>query len=63
MRRFLKPLLLPLIALLFAGPALAAGIADISNKDAVAGLKAALSDGSAAAIGKLGAENGFFNNA
>ena len=63
MRRFLKPLSLPLIALLFAGPALAAGIADISNKDAVAGLKAALSDGSAAAIGKLGAENGFFNNA
>ena len=63
MRRFLKPLLLPLIALLFAGPALAVGIADISNKDAVAGLKAALSDGSAAAIGKLGAENGFFNNA
>ena len=63
MRRFLKPLLLPLIALLFAGPALAAGIADISNKDAVAGLKAALSDGAAAAIGKLGAENGFFNNA
>ena len=63
MCRFLKLLLLPLIALLFAGPALAAGIADISNKDAVAGLKAALSDGSAAAIGKLGAENGFFNNA
>jgi hypothetical protein len=63
MRRFLKPLLLPLIALLFAGPALAAGIADLSNKDAVGGLKAALNDGSAAAIGKLGAENGFFNNA
>ena len=42
MRRFLKPLLLPLIALLFAGPALAAGIADISNKDAVAGLKLSL---------------------
>jgi hypothetical protein len=63
MRRFLKLLLLPLIALLFAGPALAAGIADLSNKDAVGGLKAALNDGSAAAIGKLGAENGFFNNA
>jgi hypothetical protein len=63
MCRFLKLLLLPLIALLFAGPALAVGIADLSNKDAVGGLKAALSDGSAAAIGKLGAENGFFNNA
>ena len=63
MCRFLKLLLLPLIALVFAGPALAVGIADLSNKDAVGGLKAALSDGSAAAIGKLGAENGFFNNA
>ena len=63
MRRFLLPLLPPLMALFFAGPALALGIADISNKDAVAGLKAALSDGSAAAISKLGAENGFFTNA
>jgi len=52
-----------LLALLVAAPAFALGLADITNKDAVAGLKQALTDGSAAAIGKLGAENGFFGNA
>jgi hypothetical protein len=40
----------------------AAGLADISNKDAVSGLRQALSDGAAAAVGKLGVENGFFGN-
>ena len=55
--------LFALFALLITSPALALGIADISNQDAAAGLKAALSDGAAAAIGKLGTENGFFNNA
>lgn len=55
--------LFALLALLITSPALALGIADISNQDAAAGLKAALSDGAAAAIGKLGTENGFFNNA
>lgn len=52
-----------LLTLLLGGPAFAVGIADITNRDAVAGLKQALSEGSAAAIGKLGAENGFFSNA
>ena len=52
-----------LLALLVAAPAFPLGLADITNKDAVAGLKQALTDGSAAAIGKLGAENGFFGNA
>jgi len=36
--------------------------ADISNQDAVAGLKGALSSSTAAAIGKLAVENGFWNN-
>lgn len=40
----------------------AAGLADLSNKDAVAGLKEALTRGSQAAVQQLSAENGFFNN-
>src|SRR5262245_48832434 len=40
----------------------AASLADISNTDAASGLKQALSDGSIAAVGKLGVENGFFGN-
>ena len=47
---------------LFSAVASAAGLADITNKDAVTGLKQALTDGSAAAIAKLGVENGFFAN-
>ncbi len=43
-------------------PALA-GIADLSNADAVSGLKQALSDGSAAAVKMLGQDNGYFGNA
>lgn len=39
-----------------------AGIADISNADAVSGLRQALTDGSAAAVKLLGAENGYFGN-
>jgi hypothetical protein len=45
-----------------AGPLRAAGLADISNKDAVAGLKEALTTGSQAAVQRLGVENGFFGN-
>lgn len=40
----------------------AVGLADITNKDAVAGLKEALTRGSQAAVQQLAAENGFFNN-
>jgi len=43
-------------------PASAATLADISNQDAVAGLKEALTRGSQAAIQQLGKENGFFGN-
>ena len=40
----------------------AAGLADLTQKDAVAGLKDALSQGVGSAIGKLGVENGFLGN-
>ena len=39
-----------------------AQLAGISNTDAASGLRQALTDGSAAAVAKLGVENGFFNN-
>lgn len=58
MRKFLAA-----IAILMCAPAFPAGLADITNRDAVTGLKQALTDGSAAAVGKLGVENGFFGNA
>lgn len=44
-------------------PVFAGDLDAISNKDAVSGLKQALTDGSAAAVGLLGKENGFFGNA
>lgn len=37
-------------------------LADLSKKDVVSGLKEALNKGTANAIGKLGRENGFFDN-
>ena len=50
-----------LFSITVAAPA--AELADISNKDAVGGLKQALTDGAGAAVEKLGIENGFFGNA
>lgn len=47
---------------LFAASAYAISLADLSNKDASGGLKAALETGSNAAVAKLGAEGGFLNN-
>lgn len=41
----------------------AAGVADLSNADAVSGLKQALTDGSAAPVKMLGQDNGYFGNA
>lgn len=43
-------------------PAHGAGLADLTNADAVTGLKDALTQGASAAIGKLGIENGFLGN-
>jgi Protein of unknown function (DUF4197) len=42
--------------------ALALGLGNLSNADAVSGLKDALAQGSAAAVSKLGVENGFLGN-
>ncbi len=50
------------LGFLTIGNAAAASIADLSNADAIRGLKQALNDGSAAAIARLGVENGFFAN-
>ncbi|HEX4798843.1 MAG TPA: DUF4197 domain-containing protein [Burkholderiales bacterium] len=49
-------------ALVAPAAASAAGLADISNQDAVAGLKEALTRGSRAAVARLGVEDGFFRN-
>jgi uncharacterized protein DUF4197 len=45
-------------------PAAAFGlsVSDLSNRDAVAGLKEALTQGAATAVGRLGVENGFFGD-
>lgn len=51
-----------LAALLFSTTASAIGLDDISNRDAVAGLKEGLARGAHAAVAKLGREDGFFGN-
>jgi hypothetical protein len=50
------------IALLVATQAQALGLADLSNKDAAAGLKQALIKGSQAAVASLGKQDGFLKN-
>ena len=51
-----------LAALAVPAAAPAAGVADLSNRDTVAGLKAALVKGSQAAVSRLGVNDGFFGN-
>ena len=51
-----------LVALVISFPAVGAALEGVSNTEASSGLKQALADGSAAAVGKLGVENGFFGN-
>lgn len=58
--RHAKPVLLSLC--LLASSAMAVSLAELTNQDANAGLKAALEKGALAATGKLGVENGFLNN-
>lgn len=59
----IKKWTLPLLPVLAASAsAYAFSLADLSNQDASAGLKAALDKGSVAAVAKLGVENGFLNN-
>ena len=47
---------------LISAAAVAAEVSGISNTEASSGLKQALTDGSAAAVAKLGVENGFLGN-
>jgi Protein of unknown function (DUF4197) len=48
--------------LVISSHAAAAGLDNISNAEAVRGLKQALNDGAAAAVARLGVEDGFFAN-
>ena len=59
-RRFFT--LWALFSCLIAGPALAAGLAELSNQDASRGIKGALNQGAASAVAKLGVPGGFLNN-
>jgi hypothetical protein len=45
-----------------AGAATALQLSDLTNQDAVRGIKGALAAGASSAIGKLGVPGGFFNN-
>ena len=58
----MRKLVAGILMLIAAAAANAAGLAGLSNTDAAAGLKQALSEGAGAAVGKLGVENGFFGN-
>ena len=51
-----------LLGCIIAGPALALGLADLSNQDAAQGIKGALDQGAASAVAKLGVPGGFLNN-
>jgi hypothetical protein len=51
-----------LFSLFISVPALAAGLDSVSNADAASGLRQALTDGSLAAVARLGVENGYFGN-
>jgi hypothetical protein len=51
-----------LMGCLLAGSVLALGLDDLTNQDASRGIKGALTQGAASAIGKLGVPGGFANN-
>ena len=59
----MKRILAAIALLALIAPAGAVDLAGITNKDAVSGLRQALTDSAAAAVGQLGVENGFFGNA
>ncbi len=54
--------ILSCLALFVVSSHAAAGLDDITNSEAIRGLRQALNDGSAAAVAQLGVENGFFAN-
>jgi hypothetical protein len=51
-----------LIGCLLGGSVLALGLDDLTNQDAARGIRGALTQGAASAIGKLGVPGGFSNN-
>lgn len=58
----MKSALISLMALLFATTAQALSLGDLSNQDAVGGLKQALTQGAAKAVDQLGRADGFLGN-
>jgi hypothetical protein len=58
----MRRILICLACVVSSVPALAAGLDSLSNADAASGLKQALTEGSAAAVAKLGVENGYLGN-
>jgi hypothetical protein len=52
----------PLLTCFLLGSAVALELADLTNKQAAQGIKGALTQGAASAIGKLGAPGGFLDN-
>lgn len=58
----LRRLSLSLLGCALVGPAWSGGLSDLTNQDAVRGIKGALTAGASAAIGKLGVSGGFSNN-
>jgi hypothetical protein len=58
----MRSILVFLACVVSSAGACAAGLDRLSNADAATGLKQALTDGSAAAVAKLGVENGYLGN-
>jgi hypothetical protein len=58
----MRSILVFLACVVSSATASAAGLDRLSNADAATGLKQALTDGSAAAVAKLGVENGYLGN-
>jgi hypothetical protein len=58
----MRRILICLACVVSSVPALAAGLDSLTNADAASGLKQALTEGSAAAVAKLGVENGYLGN-
>ncbi len=61
-KKMIKPMLLMVFTLGVPFSATALSLNDLTNKDATAGLKAALEKGSSAAVAKLGVDGGFMDN-
>ena len=58
----MRPILAFIFGLALSLPVYAVDLSSLSNKDAIAGLKEALTQSCSAAVGKLGIENGFLGN-